>query len=98
VSHVFHQCYAALSRAAGNPVVAGDAGDPAKTRYRGGVAEQRRAGDWLTGVLTAKSDSRYPGERLGLPQEGPRSVARMGRRVAALFADWLLCTRRSGPS
>ena len=61
-----------------------------KTRYRGTVAEQRRAGDWLTGVLTAKSDSRYPGERLGLPEQGPRSVARMGRRVAALFVDWLL--------
>ncbi|MGH3425999.1 MAG: hypothetical protein ACRDQZ_00230, partial [Mycobacteriales bacterium] len=48
------------------------AGDPAKTRYRGDVAEQRRAGGWLTGVLTAKSDSRYPGERLGLPEQGPR--------------------------
>lgn len=55
------------------------------------MAEQRRAGDWLTGMLTAKSDSRYPGERLGLPEQGPRSVARMGRRVAALFVDWLLC-------
>jgi uncharacterized RDD family membrane protein YckC len=56
------------------------------------VAEQRRAGDWLTGMLTAKSDSRYPGERLGLPEEGPRSVARTGRRLAALCLDWLLCT------
>lgn len=58
----------------------------------GYVAEQRRAGDWLTGVLTAKSDSRYPGERLGLPEQGPRSVARTGRRLAALCVDWLLCT------
>ena len=58
----------------------------------GCVAEQRRAGDWLTGMLTAKSDSRYPGERLGLPEEGPRSVARTGRRLAALCLDWLLCT------
>ena len=56
------------------------------------MAEQRRAGDWLTGMLTAKSDSRYPGERLGLPEEGPRSVARTGRRLAALCLDWLLCT------
>jgi len=56
------------------------------------VAEQRRAGDWLTGRLTSKSESRYPGERLGLPEEGPRSVARMGRRLAALCLDWLLCT------
>jgi uncharacterized RDD family membrane protein YckC len=56
------------------------------------VAEQRRSGGWLTGALTSKSESRYPGERLGLPEQGPRSVARMGRRLAALCLDWLLCT------
>lgn len=56
------------------------------------MAEQRRAGDWLTGVLTAKSASRFPGEELGLPEQGPRSVSRMGRRVAALAIDWVLCT------
>lgn len=56
------------------------------------MAEQRRSGGWLTGALTSKSDSRYPGERLGLPEQGPRSVARMGRRLAALCLDWLLCT------
>ena len=33
-------------------------------------------------------ESRWPGERLGLPAEGPRSIARLGRRVAALFIDW----------
>jgi uncharacterized RDD family membrane protein YckC len=56
------------------------------------VAEQRRAGGWLTGVLTAKSKSRFPGEELGLPEQGPRSVSRMGRRVAALVIDWVLCS------
>ena len=56
------------------------------------MAEQKRAGDWLTGVLTAKSESRYPGERLGLPEHGPRSVARTGRRLTALLIDWLLST------
>jgi hypothetical protein len=25
-----------------------------------------------------------------LPQSGPRSLARMGRRIAALFVDWLI--------
>ncbi len=34
--------------------------------------------------------SAYPGERLGLPEQGPMSVAGMGRRVLALFIDWLL--------
>ena len=33
-------------------------------------------------------ESRWPGERLGLPVDGPRSIARLGRRVAALFIDW----------
>lgn len=32
--------------------------------------------------------SNYPGERLGLPQTGPRSVGRLGRRLAALAIDW----------
>ena len=30
----------------------------------------------------------YPGERLGLPESGPRSVARAGRRILALLVDW----------
>ncbi len=38
--------------------------------------------------LAAPGDG-WPGERLGLPRSGPRSVARFGRRVAALIIDWL---------
>lgn len=30
----------------------------------------------------------YAGERLGLPERGPGSVAGWGRRVIALFVDW----------
>ncbi len=30
----------------------------------------------------------HRGERLGLPQDGPGSVASVGRRVGALFIDW----------
>lgn len=37
------------------------------------------------------ADFGYRGERLGLPQEGPGSVAPLGRRVGALFIDWSLC-------
>lgn len=33
-------------------------------------------------------DYTYPGERLGLPPEGPGSIARLGRRVGALVLDW----------
>ena len=31
----------------------------------------------------------YAGQRLGLPAEGPGSVAGWGRRIAALFVDWI---------
>lgn len=34
--------------------------------------------------------SKWPGERLGLPETGERSVARLGRRVAAIFIDWAI--------
>ncbi|MFV0435068.1 MAG: RDD family protein [Leucobacter sp.] len=34
--------------------------------------------------------SKWPGERLGLPDSGPRSVARVGRRIAAILIDWAL--------
>ena len=32
----------------------------------------------------------FPGEPLGLPENGPGSLAGMGRRLAALLVDWLL--------
>jgi len=31
---------------------------------------------------------RWPGERLGLPDTGPGSVGRVGRRIAAIAIDW----------
>jgi uncharacterized RDD family membrane protein YckC len=30
----------------------------------------------------------YPGKRLGLPNSGPRSIGRLGRRIGALAIDW----------
>ena len=38
------------------------------------------------------ASSRWPGERLGLPATGPRSVARPGRRIAALAIDFALAS------
>lgn len=38
------------------------------------------------------TESRYPGERLGLPETGGGSVARPGRRIAALLIDWACAT------
>lgn len=34
------------------------------------------------------SDSSFPGERLGRPAAGSGSIARVGRRLAALAIDW----------
>lgn len=33
---------------------------------------------------------RWPGEKLGLPEKGPGSLGRLGRRIGALWVDWLL--------
>ncbi|MFE2941415.1 RDD family protein [Streptomyces sp. NPDC059255] len=52
-------------------------------------------GSWLSGPRAAAEnmgvDFGYRGERLGLPEHGPGSVAPLGRRFGALFADWGLC-------
>lgn len=49
-------------------------------------------GGWLSGPRSvaeaAGIDLGPPGKRLGLPLEGPNSVAGAGRRLAATFIDW----------
>lgn len=37
-------------------------------------------------------ENSYPGERLGLPESGPGSVARVGRRIGGLAIDWACAT------
>ncbi|WBB59800.1 RDD family protein [Streptomyces sp. WMMC500] len=59
-------------------------------------AEKRQAiGSWLSGPRSAAEDMGadfgYRGQRLGLPETGPGSVAPVGRRIAALVIDWLMC-------
>jgi len=34
--------------------------------------------------------SKFPGERLGLPQTGTRSIGRVGRRMGAIAIDWVI--------
>jgi hypothetical protein len=74
---------------------AGPGQDRVRAGYRGGVAERRRAGSWLSGTVgrpeTGDADT-FPGQRFGLPEEGSGSVASIGRRLVALLLDWLLCT------
>jgi hypothetical protein len=41
-------------------------------------------------VPPSVTGSEWPGRRLGLPERGPRSIARAGRRLAAIAIDWAL--------
>ncbi|WP_313675737.1 RDD family protein [Mycolicibacterium sp.] len=50
----------------------------------------REIGSWLSGPQSLGTADGYPGERLGLPAEGSGSLARAGRRSAALMVDWLI--------
>ncbi|OKI41184.1 hypothetical protein A6A28_28290 [Streptomyces sp. CB03578] len=52
-------------------------------------------GSWLSGPrATAEemgADFGYPGQRLGLPRQGPGSAARFGRRLGGVALDWIGC-------
>lgn len=49
-------------------------------------------GSWLSGGVGESGDAQqeWPGQRLGLPESGPGSVAGRGVRVLALFIDLAL--------
>lgn len=51
------------------------------------MVDRNDIGSWLTGPDTS-GISKYPGERLGLPESGPGSIARAGRRIVAIMLDW----------
>ena len=56
------------------------------------MIDRRDVGSWLEGPpRQGGEEQRWPGERLGLPQAGPGSIARFGRRLAAVLIDWVLC-------
>jgi hypothetical protein len=54
--------------------------------FRGGYASTDRYNRRVPTEPAASID--WPGKRLGLPESGPRSIARPARRVAALAIDW----------
>ncbi len=66
-----------------------------RSQYRGRVDNRQAIGSWISGPRAAAEDMGvefgYRGQGLGLPEEGPGSIARPGRRFAALFIDWALC-------
>jgi len=51
------------------------------------VVDRKDIGSWLSGPDTS-GISKYPGERLGLPEAGSGSIARAGRRILAICIDW----------
>jgi uncharacterized RDD family membrane protein YckC len=57
--------------------------------------DRRDVGSWITGDTAATEDQAsgpaYRGERLGLPESGPGSMASTGLRVLALVIDWFAC-------
>lgn len=44
-------------------------------------------GSWMSGTTQR---GQWPGEHLGLPESGPGSLGRLGRRIGALWIDWLV--------
>lgn len=59
---------------------------------------RKATGSWLSGPSAAADPDGHPaqqewrGQRLGLPEDGPGSLAGPGRRVLALLIDWLPCS------
>jgi uncharacterized RDD family membrane protein YckC len=52
----------------------------------------REIGSWLSGPEEVRpgAEAGWPGQALGLPESGPGSLARMGRRFLALLIDWFI--------
>lgn len=69
--------------------------DRKRAQYRCPVDNREALGSWLSGPRAAAEnagvDFGYRGQQLGLPEEGPGSIARPGRRIGALAVDWALC-------
>ena len=53
-------------------------------------------GSWLSGPESLGNPTGYPGQKLGLPESGPGSLARLGRRAGALAVDWLIAYGLAG--
>jgi uncharacterized RDD family membrane protein YckC len=58
----------------------------------------RSTSSWLSGPDSVDSGAtdNYPGQALGLPEQGSRSLARSGRRFLALLIDWFIAYGLAG--
>ena len=72
------------------------AGKPAAGKSAGGrpaggkQVRGKPAGGKQAPGTSAGGASAYPGQRFGLPQSGPRSVAGVARRLGSLMIDWVM--------
>jgi len=56
------------------------------------VVDRRDVASWLEGPRArTQAPGEYPGQGLGMPQTGPGSIARFGRRLVAITIDWMIC-------
>jgi uncharacterized RDD family membrane protein YckC len=61
------------------------------------VPSRRDLGSWLEPRRPASgAPAAYPGERLGRPEDGPRSLGSFGRRLVALVVDWVIALLIAG--
>ena len=57
------------------------------------MVDRKDVASWLDGPGARRpgAEADWPGSGLGLPQQGAGSVARFGRRLAAIAIDWVAC-------
>lgn len=84
---MFPACYARLRLLRASPPV----GHRPASNLRP-VVDRNDIGTWIEGPKAARPDQgSFPGQRLGMPEQGQGSVGRFGRRAAAILIDWTLC-------
>jgi uncharacterized RDD family membrane protein YckC len=54
------------------------------------VVDRRDFGSWLSGPGERTADGQWRGQRLGLPQSGPGSIAPFGVRFVGILIDWAI--------
>lgn len=60
--------------------------------YATRVVDRRDVASWLDGPRArTQRAGEYAGQDLGLPESGPGSIARFGRRLVAVAIDWAIC-------
>src|SRR5690625_7283445 len=62
-------------------------GSVSKEQVNAEESARASVGSWMSGTTQR---GQWPGEHLGLPESGPGSLGRLGRRIGALWIDWLV--------